>query len=248
MEEVVQLIGDAASVKVPTKRIPPVLSLSLGTAEMSSLELAAAYCVFPRGGKSVYPTMIRRISDTRGNVYYDSKRKINPYFRFLQPEGLCEVKTLLSQETACEMLQMMGGVFERGGTGYWAATTCGLNKKAYGKSGTTQDYKDGWFAGLTGKEVSACWVGIDSGESLLLSGEATAAVIWTDYNAKVFSDTSAQLPISENMKLLKICRESGLEASSRCENCIDFYFNANAALPERCYIHSDDIMIIEEDF
>jgi penicillin-binding protein 1A len=123
-----------------------------------------------------------------------------------------------------------------------------LNKKAYGKSGTTQDYKDGWFAGLTGKEVSACWVGIDSGESLLLSGEATAAVIWADYNAKVFSDTSAQLPISENMKLLKICRESGLEASSRCENCIDFYFNANAALPERCYIHSDDIMIIEEDF
>lgn len=247
-EEVVQLLGDAAGVVVPTKRIPPVLSLALGTAELSALELATAYCVFPRGGKSVYPAMIRRISDTRGNVYYDSKRKINPYFRFLQPEGLCESKTLLSQETACEVLQMMGGVFEKGGTGYWAATSCGLNKRAYGKSGTTQDYKDGWFAGLTGKEVSACWVGIDSGESLLLSGESTAAVIWADYNAKVFSDSSAELPVSQNMKLVRICRESGLEATDNCSDCIDFYFNANGALPERCYIHSDDIMIIDENF
>lgn len=246
-EDVVQLLGDAAGVVVPTKRIPPVLSLSLGTAELSALEVAAAYCVFPRGGKSVYPVMIRRISDTRGNVYYDSKRKINPYFRFLQPEGLCESKTLLSQETTCEVLQMMGGVFERGGTGYWAATACGLNKKAYGKSGTTQDYKDGWFAGLTGKEVTACWVGIDSGESLLLSGESTAAVIWADYNAKVFSDSSAELPVSQNMKLVRICRESDLEASDNCKDCIDFYFNANGALPERCYIHSDDIMVIDED-
>lgn len=247
-EEVVQLLGNAAGVAVPTKRIPPVLSLSLGTAELSALELATAYCVFPRGGESVYPAMIRRISDTRGNVYYDSKRKINPYFRFLQPEGLCESKILLSRETACEVLQMMGGVFEKGGTGYWAASTCGLNKKAYGKSGTTQDYKDGWFAGLTGKEVSACWVGIDSGESLLLSGESTAAVIWADYNAKVFSDSSAELPVSQNMKLVRICRESGLEATDNCKDCIDFYFNANGALPERCYIHSDDIMIIDEDF
>lgn len=247
-EEVVQLLGNAAGVAVPTKRIPPVLSLSLGTAELSALELATAYCVFPRGGESVYPAMIRRISDTRGNVYYDSKRKINPYFRFLQPEGLCESKILLSRETACEVLQMMGGVFEKGGTGYWAASTCGLNKKAYGKSGTTQDYKDGWFAGLTGKEVSACWVGIDSGESLLLSGESTAAVIWADYNAKVFSDSSAELPVSQNMKLVRICRESGLEATDNCKDCIEFYFNANGALPERCYIHSDDIMIIDEDF
>ena len=248
MEEVVQLVGDAAGVIVPTKRIPAVLSLSLGTAELSALELATAYCVFPRGGKSVFPTTIRRISDTRGNVYYDSKRKINPYFRFLQPEGLYESKTLLSQETACEMLQMMGGVFEKGGTGYWAATACGLNKKAYGKSGTTQDYKDGWFAGITGKEVSACWVGIDSGESLLLSGEATAAVIWADYNAKVFSDISTKLPVSQKMKLLRVCRESGLEASDNCTDCIDFYFNADGPLPEHCYIHSNDIMIIEEDF
>lgn len=247
-EDVVQLLGDAAGVVVPTKRIPPVLSLALGTAELSALELATAYCIFPRGGKSVYPAMIRRISDTRGNVYYDSKRKINPYFRFLQPEGLCESKTLLSQETTCEVLQMMGGVLEKGGTGYWAAVACGLNKKAYGKSGTTQDYKDGWFAGLTGKEVSACWVGIDSGESLLLSGESTAAVIWADYNAKVFSDSNAELPISQNMKLVRICRESDLEATDNCKDCIDFYFDTNGALPERCYIHSDDIMIIDEDF
>jgi hypothetical protein len=50
------------------------------------------------------------------------------------------------------------------------------------------------------------------------------------------------------MKLLRICRESGLEASDNCTDCIDFYFNADGPLPEHCYIHSNDIMIIEEDF
>lgn len=247
IDDVAKLIGDCANVVLPTKRIPPVLSLALGTAELSAMELAAAYCVFPRGGETVYPMVIRKISDHNGNVYYDSQRINNPYFNFLKPIKFLEEKQVMRPETAYEILQMMQAVFEPGGTGHWAARINGLRKTAYGKSGTTQDYKDGWFAGVTCDEVSACWVGIDSGESLLLSGEATAAVIWTDYNAQVFSDLSKTIPVPAHMKRKKVCKDTGLIATSKCKNILDFYFRADAAFPERCYVHNGDFMIIDEE-
>ncbi|MBP5707158.1 MAG: hypothetical protein J6W76_07715, partial [Spirochaetales bacterium] len=73
---------------------------------------------------------------------------------------------------------MMRSVFEKGGTGYGAAYKTGFNIPAYGKSGTTQDYRDGVFVGYNDREVTVTWVGMDSNHPILLASEGTAALIW----------------------------------------------------------------------
>lgn len=245
-KETAELIKEAGRLPPDSKRVPEVLSLALGTAEMSSLELAVAYSIFARAGVSVKPVMIKRIYDINGNVYYDYKRENNPMFNFLQPEYYKGEKQLIRPETAYEVLQMMASVFEPGGTGYWAARRSGLNKTAYGKSGTTQEFKDGWFAGITNNEVTAVWVGIDSGESLLSSGEGVAGNIWAEYNQRTASGIGELIPVPRNMRLVKVDRTTGLAATAMCPDKFDFYFRADGPIPEKCYIHGADLPLLLE--
>ncbi|OHD78712.1 MAG: hypothetical protein A2355_16990, partial [Spirochaetes bacterium RIFOXYB1_FULL_32_8] len=247
VKEVSTLIKKAAQLPPDTPNIPEVLSLALGTAEMSSYDLATAYCIFARSGLTVKPVMITKIYDVNGTIYYDSKRERNPYFNFLQPEYVKENQQVIKPETSYEILQMMKAVFDEGGTGYWSAKRSGLTKVAYGKSGTTQDFKDGWFAGITNSEATAVWVGIDSGESLLSSGEGVAGAIWAEYNQKVSIDISGLIRIPGNMRLMSIDRTTGLRSTPYCPDVYDFYFRADGPLPEKCYIHGTDFPILTED-
>jgi membrane carboxypeptidase/penicillin-binding protein len=222
-----------------SKHVPEVLSLALGTCELSPLELAAAYSIFPRGGKSIYPVIIKKISDTSGNIYYDINREKNPYFDKLYPEQYRESKEVLRPEISYELTQMMKSVFEKGGTAYWSALTTGFTGTGYGKSGTSQDYKDGWFAGFNDREVAVSWVGIDSNESILFPSEKNATIIWCDYMKHSGTSMSEPLEVPENMKLLPIDMETGLVATKYCpvSNIKDFYFWKDGPKPEECYIH-----------
>lgn len=233
------------------KRVPEVLSLALGTCELSPLELATAYAIFPRYGKTMYPKMIRRISDYTGYVYYDSERKNNSHFDFLQPKEPFEPKQIIHSEVAYEITEILKGVFDKGGTGTWPAYVTGLSIPAYAKSGTTQDFKDGWFVGYTNREVSAVWVGMDDNTSILLPGAGTAGLIWCDYNNRVSSGFSPPLSIPKNMKLTTIDMQTGLTAVKACPVVKNFYLWKDGPIPEKCYIHeyketqSDDEDIIE---
>ncbi len=247
VKEVSALIKKAAQLSPDTTNVPEVLSLALGTAEMSSYDLATAYCIFARSGLTVKPVMITKIYDVNGTIYYDSKRERNPYFNFLQPEYVKENQQVIKPETSYEILQMMKAVFDEGGTGYWSAKRSGLTKVAYGKSGTTQDFKDGWFAGITNSEATAVWVGIDSGESLLSSGEGVAGAIWAEYNQQVSIDISGLIGIPGNMRLISIDRTTGLQSTPYCPDAYDFYFRADGPLPEKCYIHGTDFPLLTED-
>jgi membrane peptidoglycan carboxypeptidase len=223
------------------KRVPEVLSLSLGTCELSPLEVAVAYTVFPRGGKSLYPVLIRKISDRRGYVYYDVAREKNPRFNTLVPEEHREAKQLINPEVAYEVVQMMKGVFEKGGTGTWPARVTGLSIPAYAKSGTTQDYRDGWFTGFTDKEVSAAWVGLDSNDSILLPGASTAGMIWCDYNNQVASRVSSSIPRPRNMTAIRVCNDTGMKATRTCPDVRLFYFWNDGPKPTGCTMHMENI-------
>ncbi|MBN1214534.1 MAG: transglycosylase domain-containing protein [Candidatus Lokiarchaeota archaeon] len=223
------------------KRVPEVLSLALGTCELSTLELATAYSVFCRGGKSIYPYIIKKIYDKSGNVYYDYTREDNTFFKDLYPFENKESEELIKPEIAYEIVQMMKSVFEKDGTGYWPAYVTGFNIPAYAKSGTSEDFKDGWFAGFTNSEVSAVWIGFDNNKSMYVSGSETAGVIWCDYNDKISNQIEIPIEIPKNMKLIPICKETGLEATDNCPEVINFYFWKDGPLPEKCYIHSSDI-------
>lgn len=240
-----QFIRRAASVSKKNSEVPEVLSLALGTAEFSPLQLASAVSIFPRLGDTVYPSAIKRIYDRKGTVYYDIERRKNPFFNFLTPEEFTESQQLINEETAYEVVQMMKGVFEEGGTGYWAGRRFGLDKEAYGKSGTTQDYRDGWFVGFTSSEVSVAWVGMDNNRSIYLSGSSTAANIWASYNSRISVDYSRGIQRPSDMKLLTICKETGLRAGPNCTQRQNFYFKHSSFFPEECYIHNSDVILLE---
>ncbi len=243
INKVANYMMDACYLKKPEqqKRVPDVLSLALGTCELSVLELATAYSVFCRYGKNIYPIIIKKIYDTKGYVYYDYERENNPNFNNLYPKEYRENAELIQPEVAYEMIQMMRGVFEEGGTGFWAARAFGLNVPAYGKSGTSQDFKDGWFGGFTDYEASACWVGLDNNQPVFLSGSSTAAYIWCDYNQKVSAGLTEPLAKPKNMILIPICVETGLQAGRNCPIVKEFYFWMDGPIPEKCYIHQEEV-------
>ncbi|MBO3697842.1 penicillin-binding protein 1A [Roseivirga sp. E12] len=127
--------------------IPEVPSIALGTAELSVMELTKAYTSFLNSGKPVSPYFISRIENSDGEVLASFKTETvdSPVF---------------SEETREVMIEMMKGVIEEG-TGQRLRWSYGLQNDIAGKTGTTQDNKDGWFVGLTPRLVTVTWVGAD---------------------------------------------------------------------------------------
>ncbi|WP_047545109.1 transglycosylase domain-containing protein [Psychroserpens sp. Hel_I_66] len=130
-----------------TSDLPEVPSLALGTAEMSMLELIGAYTSFANDGRVSKPFYITKIEDKFGTVIYESKTK----------EALPEA---FSQDTRQLMVEMMKSTINAG-TAKRMRSQYGLKNDLAGKTGTTQDNKDGWFVGVSPKLVMLSWVGND---------------------------------------------------------------------------------------
>ena len=165
----------------------------------------------------------------------------NPSFDWLYPKEYRTEAQLVRPEIAYEIMEMMKTVFDKGGTGYWASYLTGLNKPSYGKSGTSQDWRDTWFVGFTPSEVSATWVGFDDySKSILLPCASTSAYIWCDYNAKVSGNVSIPFEVPANMKLLRINTDTGLIATPECQSYKDFYFWNDGPVPGKDDIQNKD--------
>lgn len=127
--------------------IPQVPAIALGTVEMSVKDLASAYTTFANRGHSSKPYFIDRIVDKNGTVLFQAEPKESPQPAF-------------SQTTRQLMIEMMKTTVNQG-TAARLRYTYGLGNDIAGKTGTTQDNKDGWFVGVTPNLVSAVWVGVD---------------------------------------------------------------------------------------
>ena len=146
------------------KVFPRNLSLALGTADMSALDMARAYSVFDNGGFSVEPYFIRYIEDREGSVIRDERQR--------PPLGA----PIFKLETAAAMIAVMRGVLGPEGSGHAAALRTGFNIPAAGKTGTTNDYRDAWFVGFTPDIAAAVWMGHDDMRVALRQGRAGGAV------------------------------------------------------------------------
>ena len=137
-------------------------SLALGTAEVTPLELTAAYAVFANGGYRVQPYMVTRI-DISGRPVYTRAAP--------QPQRV------LDHEVVQDLNAMMYGVVI-GGTGGNASLK---GREAAGKTGTTQDSKDAWFVGYTTDYVATAWIGNDDAKPTRnVTGGTLPAYIWRD--------------------------------------------------------------------
>ena len=147
-----------------TSKLPPYLPVALGSAEITLLEQASAYSVFPNDGVRVSPRYITRVTDYEGRVL---------------EEDFPEVKDVISQRTARIMTSMLREVVLHG-TGIAAAK---LPFPVAGKTGTTNDFTDAWFVGFTPTMTCGVWVGFDEKKSLGAkeTGAHAALPIWANF-------------------------------------------------------------------
>lgn len=152
-------------------RHPKNLTLALGTGAVTPLQMAGAYAVFANGGYSVKPYLIARIEDGDGTVLVENK----------PPQARQETARVLDARNAFVTDSMLRDV-TRYGTGAAATKRLGRSDIA-GKTGTTSDAIDGWFAGYGANVVAVAWMGYDEPRSLggREFGATLALPIWIDY-------------------------------------------------------------------
>jgi penicillin-binding protein 1A len=130
-------------------RLPEVASLALGTAELSMLELATAYSSFLNNGKASEPYFITKITDASGKVLAQFEGEGNYQQAF----------SVLNQEMILKMMQEV----VNSGTASRLRWRYKLRNDIAGKTGTTQNNRDGWFVGLLPNLVTLSWTGSDNG-------------------------------------------------------------------------------------
>ena len=150
------------------KETPELLSVSLGSAETTLLNITNAYSTFINGGKKVNPVLIERIQDRRGKTIFNSdKRDCIGCDRFSKTETIIpsikdNYQQAVSKETAYQILSMLEGTIQRG-TGKRLKD---LKVPLVGKTGTTNDNYDAWFIGSTSNLVIGVYIGFDNPKSL----------------------------------------------------------------------------------
>lgn len=186
------------------KRIPRELGVALGAVEFSPLEVAQAYATLLNDGYRVEPEFILKIEDASGKLLWSAPRQVKKY-RILDPDA------------AYITVSMLEGALKKGGTAGWIERYRTANPDLYwppmaGKTGTTSDHKDVWFAGLTPEEISIVWIGTDYNTSLgrKATGGGMAAPVWIDYisGARTPPQNSRPVSFAGNYTLGVITRES----------------------------------------
>jgi len=150
---------------------PPYLTIALGAGSVTPLQMATAYSVFANGGYQVEPYLIDRMLDTKGNVLFEAK-----------PVRAGEdASRVLDKRTAFVMDSLLQEVTKTG-TAASARAKLGRTDIA-GKTGTTNESHDAWFAGYNPKLVAIAWIGFDKPESLgdKETGGGLALPMWISY-------------------------------------------------------------------
>ncbi len=199
--------------------LPRDLSLSLGSANVTPVDMAKAYAVFANGGYLIEPYFVDRIEDSRGVVRYQTPRKVVCESEDCQlSEYQSKASRVLEQRNAYIMSSMMQDVI-RYGTGK-KALSIGRDDLG-GKTGTSNDQVDAWFAGFNPQMVTTVWMGFDDNKPLgsKETGSGAALPLWVDFMAQALDGTpEAKIPQPEGIVMVRIDKESGDLARSSNKN------------------------------
>ncbi|TGK02584.1 PBP1A family penicillin-binding protein [Leptospira langatensis] len=216
--------------QVENRNLPRDFSIALGSFEVSPYELARAYSVFASGGKQVFPLSVLYVEDENGNMIKDFRTEFETKER----------KRLVSSEVSYVITSMMEDVIKKGtGTG---ARSYGLTRPAAGKTGTTNNFRDAWFAGYTPELVAVVWVGYDTGTLSLgrgMSGAVVAAPIWGRFMANALSKERSKPFDFGDAKIVRktICSISGKLPGSHCYQTEEEVFDSKTVPKEVCEDH-----------
>jgi penicillin-binding protein 1A len=208
------------------KQLPKGLSLALGSLSISPMDLTAAYAVLANGGYKVEPYLIDHISDADGKIILQAKpsvactscdpSKVDP--STIAPRVLPEDVAYLINSALKDVVQH--------GT---ARAARSLNRQDIGgKTGTTNDQVDAWFAGFNGDLVATTWVGFDNPKSLHEYAAGLALPLWVDFMKEALKNKPENnLKQPENIVTARIDPVSGLLAKPNQPNGVLEYFRKN---------------------
>ncbi len=225
------------------KRFRKTLSLALGTYEVSPLENAVFHSLLINGGKFIKPYGIRHVKDYSGNVVWnpeeDLLREIN--------DRRARYGTILDPRAGAVTVSMLRGVFEEGGTAYYAAKYRKIPFQIAGKTGTSTHYNDAWFVGYNSQLVAAVWIGNRTGAVSLgpgRSGGSVAAPVWAEYMDKAHrGKTIPDFPVpARGISRENICLESGQVAiEDKCKKVARGQLFYEGSEPgEYCKLHGKE--------
>lgn len=163
-------------------RHPGNLTLALGTGSVTPLQMAQAYAVFANGGHRVTPVLIEKIVDAQGQVIFEAPPPppLDESTRVLTARNIFIVNTLMRDVTARGTAARAQGALGR--------------SDVYGKTGTTNDAVDAWFAGWAPGVAAVAWIGHDEPRSLgeRESGGGLALPVWIDVMARALRGVPLQ--------------------------------------------------------
>jgi penicillin-binding protein 1B len=200
--------------------VRPYPSVALGVVELSPLEVAEAYTVFPNRGTLKKPRAIVNI--TSGEEV--ATPPVEPGPGIARPA------------TAFLVTHMMRSVLNEG-TGA-SARSSGFTADAAGKSGTTNDLRDAWFAGFTPELLTVVWVGLDDNQPLGLSGSQAALPIWTAFMKNALAGRGgSSFDAPDGVSFVEIDRDTGKIATPICPRLTREAFLAGTEPLAGCELH-----------
>ena len=202
-----------------------LLSISLGSAETTLINLTSAYSAFVNGGKLVEPILIDRIQDSEGNTIYNNNLRqcIDcdqiSYLSNDYPKIQNNYKQIFSPKTAYQMTSILEGVVQRG-TGKKLRD---LNLNIAGKTGTTNKNTDTWFIGFTSNLLVGVYVGSDNPSPLgkYETGSKTALPIFKDFIKQAVKKSDARpFKAAEDTIMMVVDPKTGQKAKFSSKNTI----------------------------
>lgn len=221
-----------------TTPMPENPSSFLGSWEASPWEVATAYTIFPNDGTRYRPYLISEIKDREGNILYATPPLSYPAAK----EG-----------SAWSVSRILNEVATHGTAA--SVTRLGFDKPCGGKTGTTNDFKDAWFAGYTSNLTCAVWVGFDTPQKTIHGGygSALSLPVWVEImkTADRLGYKAGKLNSKSNLVKMELCRHSGKRATTGCHTAgtaYQDYVPADIALPanDLCPLHPARAQAVDE--
>ncbi len=225
------------------KRFGKTLSLALGTYEISPMENCILHSELVNGGNFIQPYGIRYVKDYNGNIVWNNEKEVMESVE----ERRKEVEKVIDPIACSIVVSMLKGVFEPGGTGYYAIQGLNIDFPIAGKTGTSSDFNDAWFAGYTSDLVSVVWIGNNAGAISLGKGRAggvVAAPVWAKFISQIYTAENKPGDFTipdEGITKQTICLESGMvpRKGNLCpQTAVDQLFYAGSEPGEYCNIHT----------
>ena len=200
---------------------PPYLTMALGAGSVTGWQMARGYSVFANGGYRIEPYLVQRIVDDRGNVLAQA-----------QPARAGdETLRVIDSRNAFIMDSLLHDVV-RHGTGVRAMSLG--RKDLAGKTGTTNDHVDAWFAGYQSSLVAIAWIGFDQPRKLgnNETGGVAALPIWMGYMGKILNGVEEQFAqVPEGVAGVSINPDNGL--ANKDGKMLEYFYRENVPRDEK---------------